>query len=65
MMSIREKTHKKAEEIVEYLCDYYESNPDMIKEISEPNDLKRSVCDWIAGMTDEYAITTYRTLNKF
>ena len=59
-----EKTHKKAEEIVEYLCDYYENNPDMIKEISEPGNLKRSVCDWIAGMTDEYAITTYRSLQK-
>jgi len=59
-----ERTHKKAMEIVEFLCEYYENNPGQIKELTEPNDLKRSVCDWIAGMTDEYAITTYNNLKK-
>ncbi len=58
------KMHRKAEQIVEFLCEYYESNPDKMKEISEPDNINRSVCDWIAGMTDEYAINTYNQLKN-
>ena len=59
-----EKVHKRAIEIVSFLCEYYETHPELIKDMSEPDNLQRSVCDWVAGMTDEYAIKMYKELRK-
>ncbi len=62
---VMEETHKQAMQIVEFLCDYYETHPEDIKdELTEPDNLNRSVCDWIAGMSDEYAINKYNELKK-
>lgn len=58
---------KKAERMIEQLFEHYISTmelPDeylmMIKEQEEPP--HRVVCDYIAGMTDRYAVTIYRKL---
>ena len=59
-----EKVHKRAMEITEFLCEYYEQHPEEIKDITEPDNIKLSVCDWISGMTDEYAINIYNKLNE-
>ncbi len=61
---IMEETHEQAMRIVEFLCDYYERHPEYIKDMTEPDNINRSVCDWIAGMSDEYAINKYKELTK-
>lgn len=54
-----EKMHAEARKIVNFLYDYYLEHPEEIKEKTDEN-LDRSICDWISGMTDEYAITEYK-----
>ncbi len=56
----------KAKELVARLYDYYVKNPDKLtgvykKELDEEPP-ERCVCDFISGMTDRYAIETYRRL---
>ena len=57
-----EKMHRKASMIVNFLCEYYELHPEEMQKITVPGDLERSVCDFIAGMTDNYAIDMYNKL---
>ena len=57
-----EKMHRKASEIVNFLCEYYELHPEQMQKITVPDDLERSVCDFVAGMTDNYAIDMYNKL---
>ena len=58
----------KAEKLVEDLFEYYNSNIDRLPEdflylINEKGmDRERVVCDYIAGMTDNYAVETYKSL---
>ncbi len=58
----------KAEKLVEDLFEYYNSNIDRLPEdflylINEKGmDKERVVCDYIAGMTDNYAVETYKSL---
>ena len=61
---VMEETHRQAMKIVEFLCDYYEQHPEQIQDMTEPDNIQRSVCDWVAGMSDEYAINAYKDLNK-
>ncbi len=56
----------KAKELVARLYDYYVKNPDKLtgvykKELDKESP-ERCVCDFISGMTDRYAIETYRRL---
>lgn len=56
----------KAKELVAKLFEYYVSHPEKLtgvyrKEL-EDEPVERCVCDFISGMTDRYAIETYRQL---
>ena len=55
-----EKMHKQARVITEFLCEYYEKHPEKMSYMTEPDNLNRSVCDYIAAMTDDYAIKDYK-----
>lgn len=58
----------KAEKLVEYLFEYYNDNMDKLPtdflELMEKKGIEkeRVVCDYIAGMTDNYAVMTFHTL---
>jgi dGTPase len=58
------KEEIKAERIIEKLFDYYKENqnkiPALYKTISE--DENAFICDFIAGMTDNYAIKTFKDI---
>lgn len=57
---------KKADHVVEALYRYYAEHPGQMPleyvEISYREGLERSVCDYIACMTDGYAVATYQKL---
>ena len=52
--------------IMKGLYDYFMSNPDRLadeyRSIMEKEDTQRAVIDYIAGMTDHYAIVTYKNI---
>ncbi|MBQ8338060.1 MAG: deoxyguanosinetriphosphate triphosphohydrolase [Oscillospiraceae bacterium] len=56
----------KAKDIVKYLYAYFLSNPEKLPEqylkISESEGTERAVCDYIAGMSDNYAVRYYEEL---
>ncbi len=56
----------KAKDMLMYLFDFYVKNPDKLPEFyrgrTELDGVERSVCDFIAGMTDRYAIEVYTDL---
>ena len=54
--------NEKAEHIIEHLFEYYMKHPWEIKDVSDSSNLERSVIDYIAGMTDQYAIKVYKDL---
>ena len=58
------KWNIKSEDIVEQLFNYYLKNNDKIKEKHESQSKERNICDFIAGMTDKYALTIYNDLIK-
>jgi len=53
----------KAQEMLRRLFNYYRSTPDKLppdfQEIREREGVERAVCDYIAGMTDKYAVDRY------
>ena len=58
------REEKKAEELLERLFEYYRKHPQKMPEqftdmIRQGERLDRTVCDYIAGMTDLYAITKF------
>lgn len=56
----------KAQELIRRLFDYYRGHldklPEEFREIQEEEGEERAVCDYIAGMTDAYAVETYQDL---
>ncbi len=56
----------KAQDMLMYLFDYYAKNPDKLPELyrkrRELDTVERCACDFIAGMTDRYAIEVYSDL---
>ena len=56
----------KAQELLSRLFDYYvehpEKMPDLFYKNTEIEPVKRCVCDYVAGMTDRYAIDLYKEL---
>lgn len=46
--------------IINTLCDIYEKYPNRMLDISEPEDVKRSVCDYVASLTDRFALEEYK-----
>ncbi|HHY14409.1 MAG TPA: deoxyguanosinetriphosphate triphosphohydrolase [Thermoanaerobacterales bacterium] len=64
--TIAKRQSKKAQHILQSLYFYFCSNPDKLPEdyhIENTKDLlERKVCDYIAGMTDRYAINIYNEI---
>ena len=60
------KEEKKAEELLTRLYEHFVENPHEMPEFyyenTEREGVERMVCDYISGMTDQYAIATYRRL---
>ncbi len=56
----------KAQGIIEKLYQYYTDNVDRLpaffKEIAEQDGVPRAVCDYISGMTDQFAVTQFKEL---
>ena len=56
----------KACHVVEHLYQYYLKNPDEMPplyiEIAETDGRERAVCDYISGMTDDFAVDTFKEL---
>lgn len=56
----------KAELLIRKLYSYFKENsgllPDLYREIAEESDIDRAVCDYISGMSDEYAVDLYTEL---
>ena len=48
--------------IYEYYVNHSDKLPDDYKKIAERDGLERSVCDYVAGMTDKYALETYSNI---
>lgn len=65
---IAKSQERKAEDLVKYLFTYYKKNINHLPEeyqimIKEKNEsIDRVVCDYIAGMTDRYAVTKFKEL---
>jgi dGTPase len=61
---ITQKEFKKAKKILRELYDYFLEDPEIVfKEISSSKDnLTRIVCDFVAGMTDRFALALYEKL---
>lgn len=57
---------KKAQRIVKELYNYYLKNakllPSFYDNIIEKYNLERAVCDYVAGMTDQFAVETYKNI---
>ena len=53
----------KAKDMLKRLFDYYISHPEALPEDFQPqlsfDGMERTVCDYIAGMTDNYAVDKY------
>lgn len=60
------KEENKAMELVERLYDYFlrypKKMPKLYTEMAQSEPLERCVCDYIAGMTDRYAIELYKDI---
>ena len=54
---------RKAKDMIKRLYDYYYNNPQALPEDFQPqmsfDGLERTVCDYIAGMTDKYAVDKF------
>ena len=65
--SIAKKEEKKAEKLIEMLYEYYYNNVDLLPEeykllIKEKENLNQVVADYIAGMTDDYAVKQFNSI---
>ena len=63
---IAKAEESKAKDMLKRLYDYYYRNPQQLPEDFEPQlsfeGLERTVCDYIAGMTDKYAVDKFTEL---
>ena len=57
------KAEQKAKDMLQRLFEYYYANPQELPEDFQPqmsfDGLERTVCDYIAGMTDNYAVDKF------
>jgi len=58
------KDYDKIYRIIDSLFNYYYKNPDEISELikNDEQSIEIKICDYISGMTDSYAINTYKNL---
>lgn len=63
---VAKSEESKVKGIIGGIYEYYVSHPDALpddyKRIAERDGLQRSVCDYVAGMTDKYALETYSNI---
>ena len=56
----------KAKDMLQRLFEYYIKNPEMLPEDFQPqlsfDGMERTVCDYIAGMTDNYAVDKFEEI---
>ncbi len=57
--SSAKEEEKKVFGIIAGLFRYYRENPDKMGTISDPDDPEQAVCDYIAGMSDRFALYCY------
>ena len=63
LRSAAKREEQKAEQIIERLFDYYMKHPEeMPPSVEEDVSQEQLVCDFIAGMTDRYAINEFTRL---
>lgn len=48
--------------VIDYFYKHSEELPNLYKEIANEEGLKRGVADYIAGMTDDYCISTFNKI---
>lgn len=54
--------NRKCEFIIRYLFEHFLKYPEQMKEISDENNLPLSIIDYIAGMTDKYALESFSNM---
>lgn len=54
-----QEENRKCEFIINYLFEHFRKYPELITEISDENNLDLSIIDYIAGMTDKYAMQLF------
>ncbi|MCL2546866.1 MAG: deoxyguanosinetriphosphate triphosphohydrolase [Oscillospiraceae bacterium] len=52
----------KAQSLVKLLFNYYIDRPEVLPDEYDKSDVSRGACDYIAGMTDQFAVSTFRML---
>jgi len=57
-----EKAAKVLKELYEYYLEHYRELPEDLIRVNEGEDPERAVCDFLAGMTDRFALNTYERL---
>ncbi len=57
-----EKAEKVLAELYEYYLKHYHELPEDLVRVNEGEDPERAVCDFLAGMTDRFALNTYERL---
>ena len=65
-IEVAKKEESKAMELVERLYDYFlrypKKMPKLYTEMAQSEPLERCVCDYIAGMTDRYALNVFKEI---
>lgn len=56
------KEETKVRFIIDGLFEFYMKNPSELPEVSDSASIERSVCDYIAGMTDRFALNEFNRL---
>lgn len=56
------ESNKRTKMIVNCLYEFYVEHPEYMSDISEKDDIVQSVIDYIAGMTDKYALERFHSL---
>jgi len=63
---VAKSQERKAQDMLQRLFEYYIKNPDMLPEDFHPqlsfDGMERTVCDYIAGMTDNYAVDKFEEI---
>lgn len=60
--NIAKQEEKRVENVIQMLWEYFMKNPNKIPKEYVDENLERNICDYIAGMTDRYAINLFEEL---
>ena len=56
---------KRLEQVIDFFFSYYQEHPELLPDEYQKPPLQRSVCDYIAGMTDTFALSHYAELRGY